>query len=199
MDPKRARSFTDTHANGRKTAKTAKKDASDDAKISQERSERSKKAQQTKKHDFEAERDYICIPEPGGSQKEEQKVLAYKPASEVPGHSWIFSKKAVYWFNEWMRECAIRDPDNFDMYIYKRYHVYGICEVIENQLKFLHHELGEKKNPDLIRLWTHLQGIAIWLIIGDADLLNSHDDSDAVSDIFTAYGTAVICSFNLLR
>ena len=46
--------------------------------------------------------------------KEKSRAVANKPAFEHPEHAWILSKRAIYWFNTWMREVAVRDPDNFD-------------------------------------------------------------------------------------
>ncbi|KAI9669863.1 MAG: hypothetical protein M1831_006898 [Alyxoria varia] len=128
------------------------------------------------------------------------KKVGNIPSSQAPkGHAWIFSKKAIVWMNHWLDEVEVRNPDNFGMHIYNDSAGWGIGEVMENQLVTLDREL-KKTNPDAVRLWTLLQGIALWLVHEQTLYLWEHtDDPEGVRDIITAYGVAVIYSLNILK
>ena len=62
----------------------------------------------------------------------EGKCICHRPASSVPGHEWIVTKKGYEIAQEWLEQEEKRDQDNFNMYIPKKWSGYGTAEVIEN-------------------------------------------------------------------
>ena len=130
--------------------------------------------------------------------------MCLRDASAHPSHIWIFTYKGFTTGNEWIIQQEKRNQDNFGVHIFNDWNGYGTSEVMENVFKAFDKELGkytveggEKRKKDVLPLWAHIEGLALWLTRG-LDDWGMSDDSEGNAKRVMLLGTMVLTAVDVL-
>ncbi|KAL2071214.1 hypothetical protein VTL71DRAFT_12449 [Oculimacula yallundae] len=100
-------------------------------------------------------------------------------------------------FKHIVTEQQKRDPDNHDLYISNDYAGYGMTEVLENVLADFNKILF-KKDVSPLEKWSYIEGLGLWLFVGDLYSLIMNENSDGIKDIFNMFVTLMITGLEIL-
>ncbi|KAL9092540.1 MAG: hypothetical protein Q9165_004344 [Trypethelium subeluteriae] len=114
----------------------------------------------------------------------EDGCMCNKPLKENPDWTWFTTRKAWDMRADLQDGADLRNPDNFDMYVYNDFAGYGQQELIENTLVAFNTEYV-KKNPSLNELWAIIESLDI-------------DDSQGMFETLNLIGCAVLSMLNRL-
>ncbi|PWI64979.1 hypothetical protein PCL_08338 [Purpureocillium lilacinum] len=95
----------------------------------------------------------------------------------------------------WTLEVLRRDPDEFEMHIFKRFSAYGGVEVLENL--FYQFSRTCRESPGCLDVWCEVEGLALYLknYVGD---FTGTDDTSRASDVVALLGALTIAALVVL-
>ncbi|KAF4624087.1 hypothetical protein G7Y89_g14087 [Cudoniella acicularis] len=101
-------------------------------------------------------------------------------------------------FVEINQEVEKRDPDAHGMYIYNDFAGYGVVEVLENTLAQFN-KLIFKKNVSPLEKWAIVEGLSIYLALGNHMALMMNENSEGTGEVFNALGVMFTTALEMLH
>ncbi|KAJ5170605.1 uncharacterized protein N7500_003388 [Penicillium coprophilum] len=112
------------------------------------------------------------------------EATTLKPASEHPGEKWIFTNAGLAKWMALKHGTAVRDPDNFEMYVYNDFCGYAIMELVENLLLDFEEAAGDWKMQ-----WAICEATALYFQMDSFMPMIGCDDGDGVKAVCIAFAT----------
>jgi hypothetical protein len=123
-----------------------------------------------------------------------------KPAIDHPKYKWIFSKPALGIWKELCQQSENRHPEAFETYLSTDFYGYELQEVVENAIVWFAKEFNRPlKNRDSVKLWTIVEGLALYLCQENLMPWYLIDDSTRVADTMHLVGLALPAALNRLE
>ncbi|CAI7658626.1 unnamed protein product [Penicillium glandicola] len=115
---------------------------------------------------------------------EADDATTLEPASEHLGEKWIFTNAGVAKWIATKQGTSVRDPDNFDMYVYNDFFGYAIMELVENLLLDFDEAAGDWKMQ-----WAICEAAGLYFQTDAIMPMVGCDDGKTVNKVCVAFAT----------
>ncbi|KIM95732.1 hypothetical protein OIDMADRAFT_148790 [Oidiodendron maius Zn] len=122
----------------------------------------------------------------------------FVPPRVVTDKGFPVTKAGMERFLEINQEVDKRDQDTQGMYIYNDFSGYGVIEVLENTLAEFN-KIIFKKDVSPLKKWAVVEGLTIYLAIGDHMTLMMNDNSQGIREVFDMMGVMYITALEMLH
>ncbi|OBT95029.1 hypothetical protein VE01_07400 [Pseudogymnoascus verrucosus] len=130
--------------------------------------------------------------------KKDARTKTFVPPRVVTDEGLPVSRAGMEKFIEINQEIDKRNQDVHGLYIYNDFSGYGVTEVMENLLAEFNKSIF-KKDISPLKKWAIVEGLTLYLTMGDLRVWMMNDDSEGIEEVFNMMGVMFVTALEMLH